>query len=229
MDLFTYLLAKHKKFSLVHKGDLFSYLLGNKKILPADYTQVGYIESTGTQYIDSGVKLGLNDGFDIKFLTTNNPQTTGIYGAIFGGRSGSGNKEYQLTTFDTASLGRGGTLRWGSNSVGACVNAKITTNIIQKCSLKNKIYKAPDNTESEITVNSEDSVYNTYIFGLNNSGVFTQSGNGCRIYYLKLYNGDTLIRDFIPCIRNADNEVGMYDLVNNVFYTNQGTGEFTYE
>ena len=35
------------------------------------------------------------------------------------------------------------------------------------------------------------------------------------------YNG-TLVRDFIPCYRNSDNEIGLYDLVNDIFYTNQG-------
>lgn len=49
-----------------------------------------------------------------------------------------------------------------------------------------------------------------------------------KFYYCKLYSNGKLIYDFIPCYRNSDNEVGLYDLVNNAFYTNQGTGEFTY-
>ena len=40
------------------------------------------------------------------------------------------------------------------------------------------------------------------------------------------YDGDTLIRNYIPCYRKSDNEIGLYDIVNNVFYTNQGTGVF---
>ena len=43
--------------------------------------------------------------------------------------------------------------------------------------------------------------------------------NGAKIYYCKIWNGDTLVRDLIPCYRNNDSVVGMYDLVNNVFYT----------
>ena len=34
--------------------------------------------------------------------------------------------------------------------------------------------------------------------------------------------------DFIPCYRITDNEIGLYNLVDNQFYTNQGTGEFLY-
>ena len=35
-----------------------------------------------------------------------------------------------------------------------------------------------------------------------------------------------MVRDLIPCYRKVDNVAGMYDLVNDVFYTNEGTGEF---
>jgi len=38
-----------------------------------------------------------------------------------------------------------------------------------------------------------------------------------------------LVRDFIPVLRKSDNKPGMLDKVNNVFYTNAGTDEFTYE
>lgn len=39
---------------------------------------------------------------------------------------------------------------------------------------------------------------------------------------------DEEIVNLIPCYRKSDNEVGMYDLINNVFYINQGSGQFTY-
>ena len=35
-----------------------------------------------------------------------------------------------------------------------------------------------------------------------------------------------LVRNFIPAKRNSDNVLGLYDLVNNVFYTNAGSGTF---
>ena len=48
------------------------------------------------------------------------------------------------------------------------------------------------------------------------------------VYDFKIYESDVLVKHFIPCYRNSDNKVGLYDIVNNVFYTNQGTGEFLY-
>lgn len=41
-------------------------------------------------------------------------------------------------------------------------------------------------------------------------------------------DNNIVVRHFIPVVRNSDDKPGMYDLVNDVFYTNQGTGEFTW-
>lgn len=42
----------------------------------------------------------------------------------------------------------------------------------------------------------------------------------------KIYKITTHMSEYIPCYRKADNKPGMYDIINNVFYTNEGTGEF---
>lgn len=39
-----------------------------------------------------------------------------------------------------------------------------------------------------------------------------------RLYSLKIYDGNTLVRDYEPRRRNTDNMVSLYDKVNNVFY-----------
>ena len=39
-----------------------------------------------------------------------------------------------------------------------------------------------------------------------------------RIYYFKLFVEGTLVRDMIPCKDNYNN-IGLYDIVNSVFYT----------
>ena len=46
------------------------------------------------------------------------------------------------------------------------------------------------------------------------------------LYYCRIFDGDTLLRDYIPCI-NASGAVGLYDLVGRQFYGNAGTGAFT--
>ena len=61
--------------------------------------------------------------------------------------------------------------------------------------------------------------YNLAIFAFLNSGNQGSSGEQLqgRMYWFKLYDDGTLIRDFVPC-KNSSNVYGAYDLVNDVFY-----------
>ena len=48
-----------------------------------------------------------------------------------------------------------------------------------------------------------------------------------RLYYCKIYNGDTLVRDFVPVI-DGSNIACLYDKVEKKCYYNVGTGTFSY-
>lgn len=52
------------------------------------------------------------------------------------------------------------------------------------------------------------------------------SGKVYRIYVSDNVDGSSRTHDFVPCYRKSDNEPGLYDVVNNIFYTNEGTGSF---
>jgi hypothetical protein len=41
-------------------------------------------------------------------------------------------------------------------------------------------------------------------------------------------DGNTTIRDVYPAMRNSDSVLGLFDIVNNTFYTNQGNKDFIY-
>jgi hypothetical protein len=41
-----------------------------------------------------------------------------------------------------------------------------------------------------------------------------------------IYTNGKKVRDMIPCYRKNDSVIGMYDIVNDTFYTNSGTGAF---
>lgn len=66
-----------------------------------------------------------------------------------------------------------------------------------------------------------------FLFALNGSTGVQQFYRG-RVYYVKITdkNTNTLVRHFVPTYRKSDGEVGMLDKVNNIFYTNSGTGKF---
>ena len=69
--------------------------------------------------------------------------------------------------------------------------------------------------------------------GLGNWCLFAYANGGdpasIKLRSLKMWQAGTLIRDLQPCVK-IDGETrtaGLYDIVNNVFYTNTGTGAFS--
>lgn len=190
-----------------------------QRILPREYQQVEYIESTGTQYIDAGFKANQNTGFDITFLTKSKLNNiTGEFGSIMGARESSTVNEYQLSTF-TNSTDKG-LLRFES----ATRDADISENKKIRATLLNKVYTSPNGVQYILNLTFSTPV-NLTIFALNNNESIVQHGK-TQLYSLKLYDGDKLIRDYIPCYRISDNAIGLYDLVESKFYTNSGTGVF---
>lgn len=196
--------------------------------LPNEYQEVEYIESTGTQYIDTGVTPTnkTNIKLDIDFISgesdkwipliAERTKTSASSGwiAMFGIWINSGTKEIALNYVTTDTSAIAGTNGDGRHSYS---------------NSENKFYL--DNTLiSTLSTSSFTSALNLYVFALNelligSTNIETRNCTA-KLYELKIYDDSTLIRDFVPCYRKSNNEVGLYDLVNNVFYTNAGTGVF---
>ena len=195
------------------KKAMLNYVSGGG--LPSEYQECEYIESDGQQYIDSGTPLGFDYGFDVKFYNKSRVASSN-YGAIFGCRT----PYYELSSYVL-----GGTLRWGVFSRSA--TPYMLQNSVQECSLHNGVFTDCNGNETTLTKVADDTTRNCYLFGWNDAGTFAQGGSGCRIYYLKLYYQNDMIRNFIPCYHKTSGEIGMYDTVTKQFYTNAGSGTFT--
>ena len=191
--------------------------------LPDGYTQLEYIESTGTQYIDTGVVTQNGIGFDVTFLTNNSVVPGNMsYGAILGGRASSGNNDFQITTFTPAGSTMG-TIRNGPST--PVISAKISTNTKLHISLISDVITYNDGTTASVSSYEYTAGKNIYLFGINSGDSFTQSGDGCRIYNAKLLVGSNVVFDGIPAKQGTT--IGMYDLVSGQFFTNAGTDDFT--
>ena len=46
-----------------------------------------------------------------------------------------------------------------------------------------------------------------------------------RLYYARIFE-QNFVMEIFPAVRTYDNKPGMYDIINDFFYTNKGTGEF---
>jgi hypothetical protein len=63
---------------------------------------------------------------------------------------------------------------------------------------------------------------------LNNTDSWVDSRKfSWKLWYFKISESWTLVRDFVPCYRKSDSVIWMYDLVGKQFYTNAGSWTFT--
>ena len=171
------------------KVDSLENILANK-----GYTKLDYIESTGNNYIDTKIIANENTGFEIEFSTSNEFGewgTTG-YGSIFGARTSSKVNELQLTTYK-AEESYSGTLRFETKNYNAGIESK---NKKVKISLKNKKYIDSKGVQTDV-VGSFTTPVPLTIFALNENGNIIQNGT-VKLYSFKIYEGDILIRDFMP-------------------------------
>lgn len=85
-----------------------------------------------------------------------------------------------------------------------------------------------DNIESS-SITSIDDSRTIYLFACraDELGSGIQQFSKCRIYNCKIWDSDSLIRDYIPVLDKSGAPC-LYDKVEEKFYYNQGEGEFLY-
>lgn len=200
------------------KGMVSQIKIGSKTIsIGGAYTQLEYIQSTGTQYIDTGFKPNQDTRVVMDIDLT---ATSGIK-ALFGGRDGdtSSDKSFVVWQFS------GTTFRtdFNTNNVTATVSSTAGRFLIDK----NKTITTINGTEYVNTSSAFQSSYNLSLLTLiDPSGPDTRMASG-KLYSCQIYDNGTLIRDYVPAQWNETGEFGLYDKVNNKFYSNAGTGSFT--
>ena len=64
-----------------------------------------------------------------------------------------------------------------------------------------------------------------FLFARNGGGSVQNPMQG-RMYYFRIWNNESLIKNLLPAQRISDGVIGMYDTVSNTFFTNSGTGNF---
>ena len=170
-----------------------------------DYQEVEYLESTGTQYIDTGYFPNNNTKVDIKFMALDNPE-----GAIplFGARTNADKKSFTVF-YRTSTIGR---IDFGSysDSNPTIKFNKDTVHTFVKDKEKNYLDGKYINSNNSAEFSCD---YTMYINNINTSeSSFSRLFNS-RLYYTKIYDNDLLVRNFVPVVRN-DGKTGMLDLAN---------------
>ena len=195
--------------------------------LPAGYTKCVYLQSDGTQWIDTQFIANEDTGLYLKTLHLNN----GNYISFGSGESG---KAYYAPRINISSKQMA--YCYGSSAVATFYYDKgddlIYTSTMNLYNDKTVTFISEDTKWSGILTNAANAAScSLWLFSWNkNTGSIDQTYGkfGGRIFRAKITQGDTLIRDFVPCL-DTDNRPCMYDLVTQEPYYNQSGGvEFTY-
>ena len=182
--------------------------------LPSGYTAVNYLQSSGTQYIDTGRKLTQDSDITIDFMTVGEKyRGAGIFGSR---ESASKNNltlfldndarfivdfsEYQKHRYQTASSSERTKIRM--NKSGVWVNDILKT--------------------SWSDVANFETPTNGLIFDVGNNN-WTNNKAVMRLYGYT--DGDA--QQLVPCL-DANGVPCLYDLIGKTTLYNQGTGSFTW-
>lgn len=188
-----------------------------KHDLPPGYTPLDYIETTGTQYIDTGFVPNQDTRVVCDFMLTEIVNLGGIYGA----RRTVVADDFSFRTSYSSAVGH----RWQpcyNNEYGTFTDVPVDTEWHTADQNKNEFFF--DGVLQSVCTYAEFSAPRPITIGAikNNASINYSKG---RFRCFKIYDNGALIRELVPC-RNPDGQAGMYDKRNAVFYGNAGTGEF---
>lgn len=201
-------------------------IYGNSKkqaILPDEYQQVEYIEATGTQYFEIDYIANEKTNSKGTFQITNTAKANFLFGS-----------RVSASTIGCYGFNWGGgqPYKYYNTYYGNSNDGMTNTNIDDKKhtfeKIGNKLYI--DGTlihtrkDTDGTLAFETPTKMT-IFACNTNGAIGLQTYS-RLSDLSFNEGEGDLFGLISCYRKSDGKIGMYDVVNNYFHTNQGTGEF---
>lgn len=189
--------------------------------VPPYDAEVEWLESTDTQYIDTGIKGSSNVGVILTCYYAKSSSSLAATGFVFGSRVGNNNKQYGLIGSYAKNW------RYGNNSSGNWSNPEGRVLIFDNTENHNalKVYDTNNTLVNTLTATAStfNNNLNIYLFAMNNNGSALFYSH--KIYAVKIYEGTTLVRDYIPV---RDGTVGcLYDKVSGTLFYNAGSGNFT--
>lgn len=182
--------------------------------LPKEYQEVEYIESTGTQYIDTGIKgkTGLVASGAIMLTASQTSIALGCYGP----------QRCYMLSFN-AGVPRYGYVDWYNGSSALAINTKYDFEV---SFLQGSQYLKLNGSTiiSSANATAFTNNYNVFLFAYCDATAGAGDFAKIRCYPVAFTDNGTLVAEFIPCYRKADNLAGAYNLTTGEFHPCLGTG-----
>ena len=175
--------------------------------LPSAYTEVEYVESTGQSTVNLGIQLMATANVPYSIVLDNEMSYTSSYGDL---------QTFLTCCKEVASVYPGWYYRYNSSTnivIGGSNGINLSTG---RTLVSGSTY--------HVTITGNTNSNRTHDWPLNLFSSLDSNKLPWRFCKGKLYNmqvtyNNTLVRDLVPCYRKSDNVAGLYDLVNDVFYS----------
>jgi len=194
--------------------------------LPEGYTAVDYIQTSGSQRIDTGVKSSASVGLSADFCFVDARSNQNL------AQTYSDSEHYLLMVLMISS--------WNSpdGAVWFVCGYLSTNQYFKRADTDRHTYRF--NADGQYTVEMDGIQYKkadpsktTFPADARNLWLFVRNSpyvDGfarMKLYSCAMYDGGRKIRDFKPCL-DADGVPCLYDLISKTAFYNQGTGSFTW-
>lgn len=207
-------------------GMAMSVGLSGQKVPVSDFTALDYLESTGTQVIDTGIRYGLGTCLEQRLNGLTRPASASLNTS-----EGAVDKvDSTVERFHCAFTSSGQISVFHLNSSSSVSFGNLFNKWTDLVIDASRLVAAMGGVEANLggTYVLDQSQHCTiWLFGRNSLTESLREYASIRSGQTLILNqGTDVVRNLIPCRRNADNELGMYDLVEQEFHSNAGTGTF---
>lgn len=204
--------------------------INNELSIPSHLQRVEYIQSSGTQYIDTDVKGSgsvwlftyLKFGGSFSYGTGVNTMFLGARdsSADFGSNFGASSGQSRYVLFWNNSIYD------GESSVRRIENAPVDT-VNRFCITETSfLYGETALYKQNPDISQRGNIILFGVYDTNEVKPFNAWTNMEIHKYCAIYNYGICVRYYVPVYNTLTSEYGLYDMINGKFYGNDGTGAF---
>lgn len=190
--------------------------------IPSSFAEFEYIESTGTQFIDTGVVPTNTTRVvcDFRFTETLTDRARNGWASAGSQEAFWFGTDNDHATFTASVCGNS-----VASSTGVAFDTSRHTFDISPSALK---FDEIEFTNQGSDFASQDSTGSICLFASRQGWNPAIGAYGkMALYSCQIYDGALLVRDFVPAVRLSDGAAGLWETVNGDFYENQGSGDFS--
>lgn len=204
----------------IYLGNTKVYEAGGEPPTPPPYdAEVEYLQSSATQYINTGVNITPDFKCEVRGLfTSNRKRNDNLLGCT----------DDQLYGFGIpCAINSSGNFyaQFGNALTAVGTSGLVLTTIITTLQNGNCTIECDGSVLSSISIGTQIPTNTLYMFARNYNNSPSGQANA-KIYYCKLWENGVLVRNFVPV--RVGTTGYMYDRVSGQLFGNEGSGIFTY-